>query len=269
MRFSMNPENRNVRRFDGIAALYESARPQLPVYPAQVIGRYLGRRPDTVVDLGCGTGLSTVVWEGRCRRVIGVEPNEGMLAVARRKESGARTFIRAFAHETGLPEACADAVVCSQSFHWMEPAPTLDEAARLLADGGVFAAVDCDWPPVCGWPVEKAYDALFEEVRKAERRHPEIAEGFRKWEKSGHLANIRSSGHFRYAREIVFANEESCDAERMIALARSQGGLQGILTARPELIAEALEAFERAVREYFAGKSLAVGFCYRMRVGVK
>ena len=35
-----------------------------------------------------------------------------------------------------------------QALHWMEPAPTFGEVARLLRPGGVFAALDCDWPPV-------------------------------------------------------------------------------------------------------------------------
>ena len=42
--------------------------------------------------------------------------------------------------------ASADIVTCSQSFHWMEPEPTLAEIARILRPGGVFAAYDYDWP---------------------------------------------------------------------------------------------------------------------------
>ena len=37
-----------------------------------------------------------------------------------------------YAHATGLPDAFADVVVCSQSFHWMEPESTLQEIGRIL-----------------------------------------------------------------------------------------------------------------------------------------
>ena len=51
--------NSNAERFTGFAAIYDQARPHLPAFPREVIRRYLGHAPDTVVDLGCGTGLST------------------------------------------------------------------------------------------------------------------------------------------------------------------------------------------------------------------
>lgn len=35
----------------------------MPTYPVKIIKRYLGRTPETVVDLGCGTGLSTLVFD--------------------------------------------------------------------------------------------------------------------------------------------------------------------------------------------------------------
>ena len=66
---------------------------------------------ERVLDLGCGTGLSTLVWDGRCRQVIGVEPSEDMLAIARQKTRPGLSFVRAFAHQTGLPDGCADAAL--------------------------------------------------------------------------------------------------------------------------------------------------------------
>ena len=57
----------------------------MPRYPVEVVRRYLGRNPETVVNLGCGTGLSTRVWEAVSDRVIGVEPSGDMLAVAQEK----------------------------------------------------------------------------------------------------------------------------------------------------------------------------------------
>lgn len=134
--------NSNAERFTGFADIYDQARPHLPAFPREVIRRYLGHAPDTVVDLGCGTGLSTAAWIGECR------PGNRHRAECRyarhrtEKGWGGHSLPSAFAHDTGLRDGIADAIVCSQSFHWMEPVSTLREVHRLLAPGGVFATVD-------------------------------------------------------------------------------------------------------------------------------
>jgi len=40
-----------------------------------------------------------------------------------------------------LPDASADAVVASSSWHWMDPVPTEREVARVLVPGGTLAAL--------------------------------------------------------------------------------------------------------------------------------
>lgn len=264
----MNAIN-NADRFSGFADTYEDARPVMPFYPVYVIQKYLGRNPETVVDLGCGTGLSTLVWKGNCNSVVGVEPNEDMLAVALGKQDDNISFVKAFSHETGLPDKFAEAIICSQSFHWMEPFQTLTEVDRILKSGGIFATVDCDWPPVCNWVAEKAYCDLFGEIDKVEQQIPEIGERYHKWDKNNHLSNIEQSGYFRFVREIVFSNEEKCNSERFINIAMSQGGLQNILKMKPELISSHIEKFKKTVEDIFDKKTFEISLCYRMRIGVK
>lgn len=261
--------NSNAERFTGFADIYDQARPHLPAFPREVIRRYLGHAPDTVVDLGCGTGLSTAAWIGECRQVIGIEPSADMLGIAQKKAGEGIRFRQAFAHDTGLADGIADAIVCSQSFHWMEPVSTLREVHRLLAPGGVFATVDCDWPPMCGYEAEKAYQALFAQVRDIETGHPDIRSTFTRWEKEKHLQNIRECGCFAFVRELVFANPEACDAQRFIQHALSQGSLQAILKRHPELIENALEHFKQMILAHFGDGKRTIYFGYRMRVGVK
>src|SRR4051794_19046780 len=59
------------------------------------------------------------------------------------------------AHQTGLPDGCADIVTAAQSLHWMEPTATLAEIARILRPGGLFAAYDYDWPPTLHWELDR------------------------------------------------------------------------------------------------------------------
>lgn len=261
---------KNADRFLGFADVYDNNRPSVPKQAVDIIVRYLGKAPGNVVDIGCGTGLSVAAWDGRCGHVTGIDPSDDMLAVARLKENEHLSFIKAFSHDTGLPAEYADAVVCSQSFHWMNPQDTLREVDRILRCGGAFAAIDCDWPPVCGLKAEMAYAALFNKVRIIEEENADVRHTFTRWNKEDHLNNIRSSGYFRYSREIVFSSVEQCSAERFIGLAMSQGSLQTILKLHPELIENDYRHFCKAVYASFEEDAInEMTFCYRMRIGIK
>lgn len=259
----------NAGRFAGFADIYENSRPKVPVRAIEIITDYLGKTPETVVDLGCGTGLSTRAWVSKCERVIGVEPSDDMLEVAKLKSGGKASFVKSYSDNTGLPDNSADVVFCSQSFHWMNPCDTLSEANRILRKGGIFAAVDCDWPPVCKADAEIAYMNLFNKVRVIEEENKEIRKTFHRWDKSKHLENIIESGYFKYCRELVFDNTEECGAERFLALAQSQGGLQSVLKLSPQLIEKDYMNFQKAIYKIFDSQTDKVSFCYRMRIGIK
>lgn len=258
----------NAERFIGFADIYENNRPTIPAHAIEIITNYLGKTPETVVDLGCGTGLSTRVWENKCNNLIGIDPSEDMLNIAKAKSDGRTNFIKAYSHETGLADNSVDVVVCSQSFHWMNPTDTLSEVDRILRKGGIFATVDCDWPPVCKANVEIAYMNLFNKVRIIEQENEIICKTFHRWDKNNHLKNIIDSGYFRYCREIVFDNSEECDVERFLGLAQSQGSLQTILKKAPELIKKDYMNFQKAIYKDFDDIS-KISFCYRMRIGIK
>lgn len=74
----------NVERFSGFADRYDAWRPQPPVVVAKILIQLSGgEAPGLVVDVGSGTGLSTFLWAGRARRVVGIEPNADMRTAAR------------------------------------------------------------------------------------------------------------------------------------------------------------------------------------------
>lgn len=259
----------NADRFIGFADIYENSRPTVPVHSVDIVTEYLGRIPETVVDLGCGTGLSTLVWENKCKKIIGIDPSDDMLSVAKTKSNITTSFIKAYSDNTGLPDSSADVVFCSQAFHWMNPGDTLAEVNRILKKDGIFAVIDCDWPPVCSVDAEIAYMKLFNKVRVIEEEHKEICKTFHRWDKNKHLKNMIESRYFRYCREIVFDNCEDCNVERFLALAQSQGSLQTILKLAPELIENDYLTFQKTIYKIFDNGMDTVRFCYRMRIGVK
>ena len=262
-------KQKNMERFTGFADIYDSARPSVPEYPVKIVCRYLEREPENVVDMGCGTGLSTVVWGNVSKNVIGVEPSSDMIAVAKSKENSNIKFVQAFSDNTPFPDNYADAVVCSQSFHWMEPTATLKEANRILKDGGIFATIDCDWPPAVSWRAECEYMQLYKKIKDIEKNSPAINDTFVRYPKENHLKNITDSGYFRYTRELVFANTENCTAERFVNILLSQGNLQTILKKSPELIEKDIDIFRHNIKNIFGDGSFDIEFSYRMRIGIK
>ena len=260
---------KNADRFTGFADTYENARPAVPKYPINIIVKYLGEKPGNVVDLGCGTGLSTTVWEDYCNKVVGVEPSLDMINLAKQKETDKIIFINEYASNTGLETDFADAVVCSQSFHWMEPVTTLKEVNRILKKDGIFATIDCDWPPLSVWKADKAYSKLYDKVKIIEKEVPEIKDSFNRYSKEEHLDNIRKSGYFTYSREILFSNTEKCTAERYINLILSQGSTQVILKKQPHLLSEDIQKFKNIIYKIFEDSEFDIEFYYRMRIGVK
>ena len=251
---------------DGFSATYDRFRPRPPQALLDVLSRYARtERPELVVDLGCGTALSTRAWSGTAARTIGVEPNPAMLAAA--EPAPGVEYREAFAAETGLDDGCADIVTCSQSLHWMEPEPTLDEAARILRAGGVFAAYDYDWPPVVDPEVDEAFRA-YQERRGELRRTLGIQKGADRWAKDEHLSRMRASGHFRYCREVLLHSIEEGDAARVGGFARSFGLPFADLTderVERELRIDELEAVARRV---LGDRTVPFLFGYRVRIGV-
>jgi Methylase involved in ubiquinone/menaquinone biosynthesis len=148
-----NKSHINADRFLGFADVYDNARPKCPEKVKEILLKYLEKSPSVIVDLGCGTGLSTTIWSKVSNKVIGIEPSRDMIKLAREKASNLKNvnFISGFSDNTGLEDSSVDIITCSQSFHWMNPETTLNEASRILKKGGIFAVYDCDWPPVCNW----------------------------------------------------------------------------------------------------------------------
>jgi len=255
----------------GFADIYNCARPSCPEKAVEYILNYMQKTPSLVIDLGCGTGLSSLIWKDIAKSVIGVEPSADMRKKAEENSAGIKniSYISAFAHETGLESQIADVITCSQSFHWMPPEPTLKEVDRLLKDNGIFAVYDCDWPPVCHWEAEAEYGKLLHQVNEMEEAHPELKEKYSRWDKSRHLYKIKNSGYFRYVREIVFSNTETFSASRFLSIALSQGGLQSAANAYPSEMSAALSDFCRRLNEILGEKEFNADFCYRMRIAVK
>jgi SAM-dependent methyltransferase len=218
----------NTRRFTGWADLYDQYRAGPPEALAGLLARYAGiTRPELVVDLGSGTGLSTRYWADKAARVVGIEPTPDMRRQAEAVTEALNiSYQEGYSNDTGLPAGSADLVVCMQSLHWMEPAGTFREAARILRPGGVFAACDYEWPPSVGFAdAEAAFERSSALGRQFEKELG-FASSLHHWDKTQHLARMQQSGCFAYTRELALAHNDSGDDERFVGILLSQGYVQ-------------------------------------------
>jgi len=172
-------------RFAGAASGYARFRPSYPdALVDWVLEEAAVRSGDRVADVGCGTGILTRLLAARGLDVVGLDPNEDMLAEAR-AAGGPAEYRRGEAAATGLGDASVALVTVAQAFHWFEADEALAEFHRVLRPGGQVAAI---WNLRAESPFMAAYDALlrrfsreysvldrWEQSLDQLRRHPRVA----------------------------------------------------------------------------------------------
>lgn len=152
----------SVRRFSGLADVYDRYRPRYPAVAIAAILEGLAPAP-TAIDVGAGTGISTRALIEAGAHAIAIEPNDDMRAFAVASGLDARPGT---ATKTGLAPGCADLVTSFQAFHWFANAEALAEFRRLLRPAGRVALV---------WNERDMNDPFTNDFRDLEKRFGEAA----------------------------------------------------------------------------------------------
>jgi SAM-dependent methyltransferase len=258
-----------VARFADLAPRYDAARPQAPAELAELLAALAGTSEPDVVDLGAGTGLSTVLWIGRARQVTAIEPGEGMRSVALRRlgltpEKPAGVLASSAAAGSG-PGRGARAAPGGAQAPPAGPRPVRPTAVTVTEGSAeatglpdacadiVTASQAMHWfdparslPEIArilrpggvfaaydyDWPpcIDFETDAAF---AACDARIDELETARQlvppRAVKGQHLERIIASGLFRHAREIALHSRDYGDAERIAELALSQGGTAALL----------------------------------------
>jgi SAM-dependent methyltransferase len=135
-------ETHRLFQHDRVATGYASARPYLhPEVFARV--RDLVRpaaRFRRALDVGCGTGLSSVALLDLAEEVVGIDAARDMLRHARR--AAGVHYVASGAEALPFRDARFDLVVACGSMDWVDRPRFLPRAAAVLAGGGWLVSLD-------------------------------------------------------------------------------------------------------------------------------
>jgi len=143
--------------FGAEAERYDRARPR---YPGALIDKIVVASPGRhVLDVGCGTGISSRQFQAAGAVVLGVDPDAQMAAFARRR--GLEAEVARF-EDWDPAGRTFDAVVAGMAWHWVDPLAGAAKAARVLRPGGRLAVFWYVFQPPPG--LGQAFAAVYRRV---------------------------------------------------------------------------------------------------------
>jgi SAM-dependent methyltransferase len=230
-------------RFASTVALYEELRPPYPRKFFRVVAERLKlSKQHALIDLGTGPGLLALGFAPYVGRIVGVDPEPGMLAAAR--EAAARSghdFALIEGRAETLPEDVGsfDVVTIGRALHWMDRDGALLLLERLVARGGKIL--------ICGsLPARDGRNPWLEDYNAARRAWSPA----RLWAESssGEQAHRNLAGFFQgsaFHRAEIIKVETSHEisvrdlARRVLTLSSSS----------PEVLGDDAEAMVRDVEQ--------------------
>jgi SAM-dependent methyltransferase len=214
--------------FGAVADDYDRYRPS---YPAALIDDLIATRPATALDVGCGTGKAGALLAARGVRVLGVEVDAQMAAVAR--GHGLAVEVSTF-EDWDARGRIFDLLTAGQSWHWVDPQRGARKAGRVLNRGGRLALF---------WNhrrVHPAFDAVYAVHAPELRERGTDSAGF--LAHRPYVAELRASGAFTdvVTRDYSF---------QLTHTAAEWAGLVGTHSDHLLLGPERLRALASALRE--------------------
>lgn len=237
--------------FGAAAEAYDEHRPDYPrdairwaLAPVADGGGADGLSGLPVLDLGAGTGKLTAQLVRLGAAVTAAEPDAAMLSALRRRLPSVPA-LEGRAESIPLPDGSVRAVLCGQSMHWFGLERSLPEIARVLAPGGVLAALwntdddQADWVAGLHAAAEGSAGPTV-----SDHRAPTVAAGFREASGAASFGPAEISdfphGYRRTADSLVAA---VATHSRLLVMApgereRVLGQVRAYVRSRPETAGE-------------------------------
>jgi SAM-dependent methyltransferase len=119
--------------------IWASGNPYIAI-AAGMVGRHIPDLGALILDAGCGTGnMAQVLHQLGYDRIDGLDPSEGMLAIARQKSIYKNLYALYLDTKVDLPDASYDAVIAAGVLtHGHAPPEALEGILGLTRQGGVI-----------------------------------------------------------------------------------------------------------------------------------
>ncbi|MFI7020145.1 class I SAM-dependent methyltransferase [Streptomyces sp. NPDC050164] len=139
-----NTRRDNKLAFDGVADVYDTARPGIPHHLVTSIVHVAGLAPgDQVLEVGAGSGQLTLPLRAAGVEVTALEPGDRLRSLlAKHTADDLGVTVRGGLFEDfTAPAGSFAAVVSANAWQWIDPAVSYDKAADLLRPGGHLSLI--------------------------------------------------------------------------------------------------------------------------------
>jgi ubiquinone/menaquinone biosynthesis C-methylase UbiE len=257
-------------RFKGFCFDYDRFRPVPPVDLMELGAGWAGPAPlELVVDLGCGTGLSTRPWSSRAEKIIGIDPSTDMLEAARAATSAPNiTYRQGSGQHTELEAGAADIVTCSSAVHWMEPVSTVEEMSRILRRNGVLLVYGHYYPVFLHSPQLTAfYERWRGNLDHLEyKTEKQVAQ---KWPLADLYAAIGHHAQFGYSRKHYLHSKLNWDPNEIEGFFKAHAGVPFLLDRGYSNAELMFEELTRILDGFTPEQSVPLHLTYSVFLAVK
>jgi SAM-dependent methyltransferase len=235
------------------AERYAKGRPYFHPHVVNRIKAYLSLAEPAAraLDVGCGTGLSTISLKAIARHIIGIDNAAEMIALAP-LDSQIEYFVASAEHLPAVPNTF-DLITLSSVFHWIDRSAFLVEARRVLR--------------VHGWLI--VYDNYFS-ARMEENR------AFQSWARQHYFTRYPSPPRapvsfgtegaqkdgFQFIGHEDYQNTVTFSVETLVDYLVTQSNIIAAVEGGTENIEEVRQWLTESVTPFFEGRAEAT-FLFR------
>lgn len=196
-------------RFSETSGNYDLYRPS---YPRKLVDWIIKtskiKSSGIIVDIGCGTGISTRLFDKRGFTVIGLDPNKEMLSYAI-SHGGNVLYGLGTAEKTGLKKQSVDLITVAQAFHWFNVKNVMKEFKKVLKPQGSVCAF---WNIRVMSPFMEDYQKIVDKFCVDYPRTKKASET---------IPEIKSFSGIKYFKEASFPYFQKFNLEELIGRAYS------------------------------------------------